>query len=1138
MDPEESAMIADQIKQRAYHDSLAAQNHVSTPVDEDRHVDSFMAPLRRKSLYTPGIATRNASDILRKPPKPSTDHDYYYDPSRPETSPLPNLAASSIDEDGRATPSDLHYSQLGGLQLGTLRVTNGASSPVLGSRPPDLAYRPATPDSKTHDEYYTASEGSVTGDGDHATPLPPRGGSPLRYESRIEASTRTDNRVPSSPDKSLPFERGSSNEFFPFSRKEETVDHAARFEGGATDQPARFRRETPSDIFGGGEGTSTANNLFFFENGSRDDIEHFQGKTSKEPFPLKMDLPKTCHVEGGKPNESCSSKREKPDEPVCFAGNTLSESFPVKTRSTEACSVEGRTPDEYFPNGSSEIADEYSAELDGSPFSYPSLEYRRHFIPQSQHAAEEMWRSFINDAKVHHAGNGSGAREEALQKLTVNGNMLSTRRSERLHVPSSQPSRYSASSEMPQTDSGYCSYASLTGTPAHDVCLETRGNPIPSSQVLASPSPQAVETVRSSARSSFRIPIRKLQKQRPKSQPPPVNLITGYHELTDANIPRIPSVIAVRHAKRLSQFPLLEHTFPSLQHTTADRTLSPVQTYDVPIRFPSPANALEAASAPSRSFPTASSKPRASTIVVEDHEWGASDLVRSPSWSEFGGGGSRTREQKKLAKAEKGNDKRLLKEEKELGKRLQKDRKDLEKQIKKDEHSQRSTRSRSASRTGRRSSEGQTRHDTMVTISDFGTVTESLGNSPYDIATSMLPNPRNVNGSRSNRLCDGATSTLRKPQNARNWHPHQISTAMPRPKSAFGSRIRSQTVFLDIPSVPALAAVDLKAHNLEWARDRQRSQSFSAVRAKSFNDPGGIPGKLTRTHSMMEDTPPVPALPSARQVKQREAEIIRSRPHSMIVESPASPVPTPISRECEGQRAVPYPSESDTSATPRNTRGSKIVPDLWSNGSLERKNPKTVERSRQATSSLTCESDEALPAKDNVWETQSHAWSARRKSAGEALLRNQVRDVFDSQEAAHPVPLYEHSDRPTSLTRAFTSGAYQAFTPTPSHLGPFPNPLASHPHLPAQKPTPTWDTPISHHQSTAQQTQRCGSSLLGSPPRPSVSSFQHENQTPTSTPRRAQTQSFQIQRKRVGSGSSATRAENAIGVSLYEGVLV
>lgn len=55
-DLEESAMVADQIKQRAHHDSLVAQNHVSTPVDEGRHVDSVLAPLRRKSLYTPGVS--------------------------------------------------------------------------------------------------------------------------------------------------------------------------------------------------------------------------------------------------------------------------------------------------------------------------------------------------------------------------------------------------------------------------------------------------------------------------------------------------------------------------------------------------------------------------------------------------------------------------------------------------------------------------------------------------------------------------------------------------------------------------------------------------------------------------------------------------------------------------------------------------------------------------------------------------------------------------------------------------------------------------------------------------------------------------------------------------------------------------
>ncbi len=1213
----ESAMIADQIKQRAYRDSLAAQNHISTPVDEDRHVDSFMAPLRRKSLYTPGIATRNTSDILRKPPKPSTDHDYYYDPSRPETSPLSHLAALNVGEDGRLTPSDLHYSQLGGLQLGTLRITNGASSPAPGN------HRSATPESKIHDEYYTASEGSLTGDADHATPLPPRSGSPLKCESGLEASMQTDNRVPSSPDKSLEFERESSSESFPFSR--ETGILAAR---------ARFRTEMPSDMSRSEEGTTiesfpskrsssttcpvegtkinsllspekkSLNVPFSIENKLRGEIRHLEGETSKEPSPLEMRQSKTCRAEGRRPNESFLFQSETADELVRFEGETLNQSSSFMTKSSKACSVEGRTPNKCFstrersPNGASDIADEYIAELEGSPFSHPSLEEKKHNMPQPQRPAQETWRSFINDAEVQHAGNNSDSREDAFRKLTVNANLPSAWRPDRLSVPSSQPSRYNASAEIFQTDSGYCSHASLTETPAHEVGFESGVNLIPSTMVSASSPPQAVETIRPSSRTSFRVPARKLRKQRPKSQPPPVDLISvkQCHELANVHIPRVPSVVAARHAVRLVQFPLLEHTFQSSQHTNADKALSPIQPHRELIRFPSPANTLEAASAPLRSSPTTSSKQRASWFGVKEDEGGASDLVRSPSWSEFGGG-RRKKEQK-----------RLVKEGKQLEKRLQKEKKEDDKQ----------KRARSRSATGTKAS-GQ--HDPPVTIADFGTVTESLGNSPYDIATAMS-----------------------KPPNASpivsNWHPHQMSTAMPRPKSMVGmddaaatdfararSRNRSQifgrpivgqavrtstgcgshdpqgtgntgvkanefgmpsappsfsaisqagsdplfstrpstlaiktatplnlqpgmpqkisgechrnfcggsrpqSLFIDAPSVPALAAVDLMAHNIDWARDRQRSQSLSTARAEAFDDRGGTPGKSVRLHS--DDTPPVPALPSIQKVKQREAEIIRSRPHSMIVEAP---VPTTKSLEIGQRKAIAQPPEPEAS-TPRKTKGSKIIPDLWSNGSLERKSPKTVERSEQASIHSTRESEETLPAKDNIWETQSYAWSQRRKSAGEALLRNQVRQDFDSQDAANPAPIYENNNRPSSLTTEFTSGACQSFTPTPSHLGPFPNPLAYHQQS-VPPPTHTSNTPALHHQSSAQQTQLPHFNPLASHPRPSVCSVQHENQIPFSAPRRAQNQPFQIPRKRIGSSPSILRTEKAIGSGRYERVPV
>ena len=1175
MDSQESAMVAEQIKQKAYHDSLVAQNHISSPVDEDRHVDSVMAPLRRKSLYTPGIATRNASDILRKPPKPLTDHNYYYDPLRPETSPCSDLAALKVGEDGRSTPCNLHYSQLGGLQLGTLRVTNGASSPVPGDR---SQCRSATPESKTHDEYYTASEGSVTGERDQATPLPPRSGSPLKYESKAKASMRTENEGPSSPDKALPFERESSDESFPFSR--ETAIQAAHCKMDATNQSAHFRGETPSDIL------------------------QFEGETLNDSFPFKTPSPNPWPLEATKPNNFLPIEIEAHNK--CFSSEKeshnglehperkpLSESLPFKTISFKACSVEGRTPDECFctgikpPKGAPDIADECIAELDGNSFSYPSLQNKNITLP-SQPPPKEIWRSFINESEVQHADDGGGSREEAFRKLTVNANLPSTWRPDRLSVPFAQHSRCSASSDKSQTDSGYCSHTSLTGAPAYDVGFETECTSVPATKVSASPPLQAVETVRSSARSSFRLPTLKLQKQRPKSQPPPVDLISmkQCHELNGVHIPRVPSIMAAKHADRLRQFTFLEQTLESSQPTTADRSLSLSQPHHELIRFPSPANAPEVASAPLGLPPTASSKHRTSKTVVEEDARRASDLMRSPSWSDFGGGRKR-KEQKKQAK-----------EEKQLGKRLQKE--------KKEDGKQKSARSRSASRT-----RASSQHNPPVTIAEFGTVTESLGNSPYDIATAMSKPP--------------IASSI-----ASNWHPHQMSTAMPRPESMFGTdeaaasdfahtrnRNRSQSfgktsvgqavrmntgcrnhdpqatrdastedkasgtpsalpglstveksstltpetatssvpgmtertsgdrhrafgrgsrpasLFIDAPSVPALAAVDFKAHDIDWARNRQRSQTFSAERAESFDDRGDVPGKPMRFLS--GDTPPVPALPSVQQVKQREAEIIRSRPHSMLVEVP---MPTPTSRENDPQITASHLPEPGTSAAPRKTKGSRIVPDLWSNGSLERKSPKKVERSRLVSQHRTRESDGDLSAKDDLWESQSYAWSQRRKSAGEALLRNQVRDVVDSQEPANRAPLYQHSNGPPPLARAVTSGTCEGFTHNPSHLGPSPNAPALHHQLTVQQLTHTSRKPVAHHQSTTRQTQLPGCGPRASPLRPSVSSIQHRSPTPTSNPCRAQTQSFQIPRKRIGSGPSILRTETTVECGPHEAILV
>ena len=1094
-DPEESAMLAVQIKEKAHNDRLAAQNHVSSPADDKRHVDSVMAPVRRKSLYMPGIATRNASDILRKPPpsdalRSQTDRDYYYNPARPETSPLSQLAGLNLSEDGRATPSSINYPQLGGLLLGTLRVTNG----IPRNDTPDLLGHSPTPELKTQEEYFTASEGSVAGN--ISATMTPSNLSPLQMQKELREIFKPDDDVV-------------------ISRQSSVVRHG--------------RSESATDM-----------------------AHEYIAELGGSPF---SEVP-----------------------------------------------------------GSRQWSEHHS-----------SLDAEATAMPEAVVTGLGNWRQLIDDAGATSVG--SCTTEEAFRKL--NGHTQFTSETGRLSVHSSTTSRYSVSTETPKVDSGYSSNSSMYG--AHltltasdhadrvgrptSADLQRRPHdhsrprgrrqstskersympqitgpapnsdssnltprhalPAPYAELPSSPSSQTVDTVRSSARSSARSSsqnlVRKLQKPRPKSQPPPVSCITvqRHRDPELANIPRVPSVIAARHADRLRQFPVLEHTFPSSQHTTVEERVSASAIRPMPVRFPSPANALEAASSEICAFPATSddrkaSRPQAlskyrSSLMFDKDEYPQSAIVRSPSWSEFGGGRNK-KERKKLAKEEKENEKRLLKEEKELAKRLEKNKKDLERQVKKDDSKQRATRSRSLSRPRAKSSDlPPSQQDTLFTIANFGTVTESLGRSPYDITTSMFSNPS---------------------QNAGSKHPHQIGASMPRSRSMVGmdetaaaesararSRARSQSsgrprplsggsygdddgisgrrlrphsmLINDVPPVPALAAVDIKAHDLEWARSRRRSQTFSGVKIETdgpFNDRAGLPGRSIRPSSIVVDVPPVPALPSIEQVKQREAQITRSRPQSMVLEaSPTQTLTLPQIDHTEAQNDELSNSQSDNLTPPCQPGVSKPVPRLWSKGSLEKKSPKAVDNLRIGRDSNDTSSNEDQSDKDsNIWDAQRRAWSQRRRSAGEALLKNRSSQDTVTQPRDSEVSKEHQQNNRQSFTRRLPSTeprrlyeSKQSSRPGPSPLAPSWKPPAPPPHIspqqqlygPGSSSSPyTSKRPASYIEPITQHHLRPSPRPL---PNTSSREPQAQKQTTSPTARLVQTySSYALPRKRISSGNS------------------
>lgn len=132
------------IKDQAERDRLAMKNHYASAGAEDNA--EAKAPIRRKSLLTPGVATRGG-DVLRKPPpilhsRSKTQVDAqarYYNPGLSSMSPLTRIASLDIPGNGTrtpveasraATPAELDYGR-----LGVLRITNGgAVSPALTER--------------------------------------------------------------------------------------------------------------------------------------------------------------------------------------------------------------------------------------------------------------------------------------------------------------------------------------------------------------------------------------------------------------------------------------------------------------------------------------------------------------------------------------------------------------------------------------------------------------------------------------------------------------------------------------------------------------------------------------------------------------------------------------------------------------------------------------------------------------------------------------------------------------------------------------------------------------------------------------------------------------------------------------------
>ncbi|KAL8730455.1 MAG: hypothetical protein Q9166_004093 [cf. Caloplaca sp. 2 TL-2023] len=783
-DLNEDEVIIEQIKEKVWIDSLAAQNHVSSPIDEDKHPDSVMSPIRRRSLYTPGIATRSPDDILRKPPPPElvrsqADRDYYYNPALPDSSPLSRLAHLGSPQNGRSTPSELDYGHLGALMLGTLRVTNGTASPAPQEQGTTAA-PPSLLDTTSQDGYYTPSEsgrseadGCLTvGDLKETTLRTSQDDSLWTAASPVQTETNSLGQ-PSciSPGSEYYGQRGSRTGNLA-SLQSLTMSHKYIKRKPLPDPSPAIQRD---EIRNGNARPMSEFHQSFYQSENRaylhhnllanqavrkDTLSHTGFSPSKsqghEPDIWRSIIP------GADEPQTSDGSREDAFLKLTRNENAGEDSYSVADKPQE--------PRHHSALGNQHIDSGYSSNVSLESTQRPSTTAYLDSSAPSRSPRDMPSlspRPFCNSAETRLGGNRLDS--DQIQK---NQDLISTD-----HTILDIPTEAIASTGL-----GNSSFATET------------------KPMLATPSQKQMS---SSERS------RRLQKKRPKSQPPLQRTpLPADSSLSNTSIPPVPSVVAALHSERVLKFPLLEHTYSSLQHTDTEQLPISPRSTAVQTRFPSPTSGPEESlprdrssifqKLASRARSRSRSRPKEPSTFHQSDDESVKSICRSPSWSEYGN--KKRREERKRKKAERETQKH-------------------DSPTDADPRLRSRSRSRFRSRSRRRASQCES----VPMLSDFGTVRESLGASPYDIATaSRISNHPN------------------QQPTGRQLQPYHVSTAKhhvdPKDAISVGPTERNR------PRIHASATVPSND-------DNQSSED--------------TPSKPVRPYSMYIDQRPIPAMAMA-----------------------------------------------------------------------------------------------------------------------------------------------------------------------------------------------------------------------------------------------------------------------------------
>ena len=550
-EPEDEEEVVNRIREKAYRDKLASLNQpLQVTVEDDGVEETVISPIRRRSLMTPGLATRDPTDILAKPPalpKPSVDleDDYYYNRKLSESSPLARIAALDLADElfdcgaRSATPVDVDYGNLSG--LGALRVTNGVASPAPSMHSVSMSLRKPSNDQPDDAEYFSLPFAR------HLEHRP----SNLRLQEVRRSGEFADAYYEYAKRQSGEISRGDSN-------CRPTNRWSALGHEGFDDRSIR------------GTGNMVANEV----SQSRNELlpaDAIQNKASSIAESYMQDLVENPFAEEvtTKPNEieddlfedqtsirrlSLESFEPFTMENIFDAENkdsTLIQEQRLSTATIDMASnplKHAEQSDRHRSENWDEALELTNTQADSGYSSGSSL--RSLNDPLAQRQKEEQVESMLDYTKT------AAPRAVLVEKIDgKNGSV----RPRLVDIPTTT--------------------TTTTKSSLFNWSYQNSSDTVPTLLSTNTASSQSSTTAR------------KLQKPRPKSQPPPVNRISiqSHPDLTTASlIPPIPLDVAERNAQRLRILPPLNHTLPSVDHEKVQPETATSPPVSAPVRFPTP----------------------------------------------------------------------------------------------------------------------------------------------------------------------------------------------------------------------------------------------------------------------------------------------------------------------------------------------------------------------------------------------------------------------------------------------------------------------------------------------------------------------------------------------------------------------